>query len=395
MAPQREWFEKDYYKILGVPENATAKEITKAYRKLARENHPDANPGNATAEERFKEVAAAYDVLGDDEKRKEYDEVRRLGPVGGFGGGRGFGGPSGYGGGGGPGGFTFNAGDAGLGDLLGNLFGGGGRRRGGAGVGPQRGADLEAWLTLDFEDAARGITTTLHLTADAQCSTCGGSGARPGTAPKVCPTCGGRGVIDENQGFFSMSSPCTTCQGAGTIIEYPCATCHGSGIERRPREVKVRIPAGVDDGQRIRLTGRGAPGRNGGNPGDLIVECRVQPHPLFGRDGADLTLRVPITFSEAALGASIEVPTLDGGEVKLRLKSGTQSGSRHRVRGRGIESKKRTGDLIVTVDVVVPGKLSAEERAAVEALSEAEAGGASPRAHLTDQSARAGGRKEP
>jgi molecular chaperone DnaJ len=364
VAPQREWFEKDYYKILGVPETATAKDITKAYRKLARQHHPDANPGaaGAEAEERFKEISAAYDVLGDDEKRKEYDEVRKLGPVGGFGGA-------------GPGGFRFDVGDQNLGDLgdlIGQMFGQArsGRRGGGAtGVGPRRGADVEATLTLDFVDAVRGITTTLHLTSDAQCSTCKGTGAKPGTEPKVCSACGGRGVVDDDQGFFSFSTPCTRCHGTGSIVEHRCGTCRGSGVEKRPREVKVRIPAGVKDGQRIRVKGRGGPGRNGGPPGDLFVECRVAPHPVFGRDGRNLTVQVPVTFAEAALGADIEVPTLDGGSVTLRLRPGTQSGSRHRVKGRGITTVSGTGDLIVTTDVVVPSKLSGDERAAIEQLA--------------------------
>lgn len=370
MAAQREWFEKDYYSVLGVAPTATQKEITKAYRKLARELHPDANPGNTAAEERFKEVSAAYDVLGDEAKRAEYDEVRRMGPMAG-----GFGGP-----GGGPGGFSFNVGGDGLGDVLGQMFGRGQRGRTSRGVGPQRGADLEAALRLDFEDAARGITTTLHLTTDAQCSTCHGSGARPGTTPKTCAVCGGRGVVDDNQGFFSFSSPCRNCGGNGVIIESPCPTCRGSGVERRPREVKVRIPAGVSDGQRIRLKGRGGPGRNGGPPGDLFVECHVAAHRLFGRDGQNLTVRVPVTFAEAALGATIEAPTLDGPPVSLRLRPGTQSGSRHRVRGKGITTAKGSGDLIVTVDVVVPSSLTDAERAAIEQLASAASG--SPRAGL-------------
>ncbi len=362
MAAQREWFEKDYYAILGVPETATAKEITKAYRKLARELHPDKNPGNASAEERFKAVSAAYDVLGDETKRTEYDEVRRLGPMGGPGG---------------PGGFTFNMDDAnasGLGDLLGQMFGRGraGRGSGAAsGVGPRRGADVKAELTLDFVDAARGLTTTLHLTSDAQCSTCHGSGARPGTAPKLCPQCGGRGVIDDNQGLFSFSTPCRRCGGAGTVIEDACPTCHGSGVEKRAREVQARIPAGVSDGQTIRLKGRGAPGRNGGPAGDLLVEIHVAPHPRFGRNGNDLTVRVPVPFTKAVLGADIDVPTLDGPPVTLRIKPGTQPGSRHRVRGKGIATTKSTGDLIVTVDVVVPTSLNDAERAAVEQLAAA------------------------
>ena len=248
MAAQREWFEKDYYKTLGVAEGANAKEITKAYRKLARTYHPDANRDDPKAEDRFKEISAAYDVLGDEARRKEYDEVRRLGTMGGFG-------P----GGADPGGFSFNVGDADVGDLLGGLFGRGrgGRGRGASGVAPQRGHDLEAELTLDFEDAVHGLTTTLYLTSDAVCSTCEGSGAKPGTEPKVCRVCNGRGVVDDNQGFFSFSKPCTNCQGRGVVIEDPCPTCRGTGIERRPREVKVRLPAGVSDGQRIALEGAG------------------------------------------------------------------------------------------------------------------------------------------
>ena len=363
MAAQREWFEKDYYRVLGVAETATAKEITKAYRKLARDSHPDTHPGDAAAEDRFKEVSAAYDVLGDETKRKEYDEVRRLGPVGGFG----PGGP-----GGGPGGTTFNVGADGLGDLLGQMFGRG-RRGGGASAagGPQRGADVEATLTLDFADAVRGLTTTLYLTTDAQCGTCNGSGAKPGTSPKVCSRCGGRGVVDDNQGFFSFSSPCQACAGRGVTIESPCLTCRGAGVEKRQREVQARIPAGVADGQKIRLKGRGAPGRNGGPAGDLIVECHVVAHARFGRDGDNLTVRVPVSFDQAALGGEIEVPTLDGSPVTLRIKAGTQPGSRHRVRGKGVVTPKHEGDLIVTVDVQVPTHLTAEQRSAVEAYAAA------------------------
>jgi molecular chaperone DnaJ len=363
MTAQREWFEKDYYKTLGVDEGATQKEITKAYRKLAREFHPDKNPGDEVAEERFKEVSSAYDVLGDDERRGEYDEVRRLGPMAGTGGAPG-----------GPGGFSFNVGDmsdGGLGDILGNMFGRGGRAGGRSGVGPRRGADLEAHLTVDFADAAHGLTTTLHLTTDAQCSTCGGTGARPGSAPRPCSNCGGRGVVDDNQGMFSFSSPCRVCQGQGVMIDDPCPTCRATGIEKRPREVKTRLPAGVRDGQTIRLKGRGGPGRNGGPAGDLLVHLTVTPHEAFGRRGDDLTVTVPVTFAEAALGGDIEVPTLDGGHVTLRLKPGTQSASRHRVRGRGIATKHHTGDLIVTVEVAVPRDLTDEQRTAIEELARA------------------------
>ena len=375
MAPQREWFEKDYYKTLGVPEGASQKDITKAYRKLARQHHPDTNEGDAKAEERFKEISSAYDVLGDAAKRKEYDEVRRLGPMA-----AGFGpGPSA---GGGPQGFTFMGDGADINDLLGGLFGRvrRGGRGGGAGPGPQKGDDLEAALTLAFEDAAHGITTSLYLTSDAACSTCGGSGARPGTRATTCPVCQGRGVLDDNQGLFSLSSPCRNCGGMGFVIEDPCPTCHGSGVERREREVKVRIPPGVDDGQRIRLKGRGGPGRHGGPPGDLYVTTRVQPHKIFGRKGLDLTLRVPVTYPEAALGAEVEVPTLDDGAVKLRINPSIPLSKARRVKGRGVSNGKKTGDLLVTFDVAVPARLSAAERKAIEEL--AKATDESPRAHL-------------
>ena len=366
MSAQRDWFDKDYYAILGVPSDAPHKEITKAYRKLARQLHPDQNPGDSAAEERFKEVSSAYDVLGDESKRGEYDEVRRLGAAGGRGG---------------PGGFSFNVGDMGggdIGDLFGQMFnrGGGGPGRSGGGVGPRRGADVTAELHLDFADAATGLTTTLYLTSDAQCSTCNGSGSKPGTHPSVCGVCGGRGVTDDNQGLFSFSSPCRNCQGRGSVITDPCATCSGSGVERRPREVKARIPAGVSDGQTIRLSGRGAPGRGGGPAGDLLVQIGVRPHERFGRSGRNLTVHVPITFAEAALGADIDVPTLDGSTVLLRIKAGTQSGSRHRVKGKGITTTSKregtqTGDLIVTVDVRVPTELSDAERTAIEQLAAA------------------------
>ncbi|MGH9119153.1 MAG: molecular chaperone DnaJ [Acidimicrobiales bacterium] len=377
MAPQREWFEKDYYKVLGVADSAPQKDITRAYRKLARQFHPDANPGDNAAEERFKEISAAYEVVGDEAKRKEYDEVRRLGPMGGmFGGGAG---------GTRPGGFSFTTeGGADLGDLFSTIFSRG-RGRGrtttaSRGMGPQRGADLEAELQLSFEGAAKGVTTTVNIESDAVCSTCHGSGARPGTLPRACDNCGGRGVLDEDQGLFSFSTPCPACGGTGTRIDDPCPTCRGSGVEHRPRQVKVRIPAGVEDGQRIRLKGRGSPGRNGGPNGDLYVTVHVAGHPTFGRRGRDLTLTVPITFPEATLGADISVPTLDGPPVTLRIPPGTRSGQTFRVRGRGIDTGKGQGDQMVTVEVAVPQKLSAAERKAVEALGAATSG--SPRAHL-------------
>jgi molecular chaperone DnaJ len=372
--PQREWFEKDYYKVLGVSETATDKEITRAYRKLAKQLHPDANPGDSAAESRFKDVSAAYDVLGDETKRKEYDEVRKLGPVGGmFGGGTG-------GAGGATGGFGGNFRVDDLGDLLGGLFGRRGGGRPGAGrAGPQRGQDLETELHLSFSDAIAGVTTAVNVVSDVACGTCNGTGAAPGTSPVICSVCGGRGVRDEDQGFFSFSQPCRACGGTGMRIETPCPTCHGSGIERRPRQVRVRVPAGVADGQRIRLKGRGGAGINGGQGGDLYVVVHVAPHELFGRKGSDLTLTVPITFAEAALGATVTVPTLDK-PVSLKIPPGTRSGRTFRVRGHGVPSGTKAGDLLVTVEVAVPQKLSDAERAAIETL--AHASSESPRRHL-------------
>lgn len=308
MEPRREWFEKNYYAILGVPESATDKDITKAYRKLARELHPDKNPGDAAAEERFKEVSSAYEVLEDTEARAKYDEVRRLGPMGAMGG---AGGP------GGPGGFSFDFGGASdLGDLLGSMFGGGGGGGfAGARTRPMRGRDQEAQITLDFEEAVRGVTM-----------------------------------------------PVTVGSATG------------------PRQITVRIPAGVDDGQRIRLRGQGGAGMNGGPAGDLFVIVRVEPHEVFGREGHHMTLTVPVTFAEAALGADIKVPTFDGEPVRLRLPAGTQSGRTFRVKGRGVVTSKSTGDLLVTVEVVVPTKLSTAERKALEAFSAEHRD--SPRAYL-------------
>jgi molecular chaperone DnaJ len=364
VAAQREWYEKDYYKVLGVSSSATDKEITRAYRKLAKQYHPDASPGS---EDRFKEISAAYDVLGDKDHRKEYDEVRRLGPMG-----------NPFAGAGGTDGFsnTFRVDD--LSDLLGGIFNrGGGRGRRTAG--PRRGDDLETELHLSFLDAVNGVTTAVNITSDAACSTCGGTGAAPGTSPVICSTCGGRGVLDDNQGLFSFSQPCRTCGGTGMRVETPCRTCRGSGVERRARQVKVRVPAGVDDGQRIRLKARGGAGHNGGPPGDLYVVVHTDRHPLFERNGKHLAISVPVTFPEAALGATVKVPTLEK-PVTLRIPPGTRSGRTFRVKGHGIPLASGAGDLLVTVEVAVPQHLSAAERDAIEAL--AGAAGDSPRRHL-------------
>ncbi|HEY1734015.1 MAG TPA: molecular chaperone DnaJ, partial [Acidimicrobiales bacterium] len=366
MAPQREWFEKDYYQVLGVSSTASDKEITKAYRKLAKQYHPDANPGS---EDRFKEIASAYDVLGDADQRKEYDEVRRLGPMAG-----GFGTPGGFGGGG-PGGAggPFRTEDMGdLGDLFGGLFGGGrGNRR--RARGPQRGADVEAELHLSFTDAVRGVTTSVNLPEDARCHTCNGTGAAPGTGTHTCDRCGGRGTLDDNQGLFSLSTVCPKCNGRGTLVDTPCPTCHGSGTERRNRTVKVRIPPGVEDAQRIRVKGRGAPGQGMAPAGDLYVVVRVTKDATFGRRGRNLTLTVPISFTDAALGTTVTVPTLED-PVTLRVPAGTQPGTNLRVKGRGVPAGSgrngtKAGDLLVRVDLSVPKTLTDEQRAAVESLA--------------------------
>ncbi|HTT92183.1 MAG TPA: molecular chaperone DnaJ [Acidimicrobiales bacterium] len=364
MAVQREWLEKDYYKVLGVAKTSTDKEIARAYRKLAKQYHPDANPGS---EERFKEISAAYDVLGDQAKRKEYDEVRTLAENGYAG--------NPFAGAGAPGGQTgftnFRVDD--LGDLLGNIFGRGNRRarQTTATAGPESGGALETELHLSFADAVKGVTTTVNVTSDVACSTCGGSGAAPGTAPAVCPVCGGQGVINENQGMFSFSHPCVACGGTGMQIDVPCPTCNGRGTERRARQVKVRIPAGVEDGQRIRVPRRGGAGRHGGPPGDLYVVVHIAPHPVFGRKGKDLTVKIPVTFAEATLGTTVSVPTLDGKPVSVKVPAGTRSGRVFRVPGQGVQGTGKKGDLLVTFEVDVPAKLSGDERRAVEALAKA------------------------
>ncbi|MEX2622094.1 MAG: molecular chaperone DnaJ [Egibacteraceae bacterium] len=377
---QRDYFEKDYYAALGVSKDATQAEVSKAYRKLARDLHPDARPDDPTAEARFKEVSEAHAVLSNPEKRKEYDEVRQLAGSGMFGGAGPGGGAGGF-----PGGFprgsTRTAGGGqvfDLGDLLGDMFtqgGGPGAPSGGRarrGAGPRRGRDVETDLTLSFADAMAGVTTTLRVTGQATCSTCFGSGAKPGTSPVPCQTCGGQGSIARDQGLFSFSEPCPTCAGRGTQIPDPCPTCGGTGAEQRVRTIRARIPAGVRDGARIRLKGKGEAGLNGGPSGDLYVRVHVDEDALFGRSGDQLTLRVPITFSEAALGTRLRVPTLDD-PVTLKIPAGTESGRTFRVKGRGApRAGGGRGDLLVTVDLVVPRKLNRTQRKLLEEFAETE-----------------------
>jgi len=368
----KDWLEKDFYKVLGVDKGAPADEIKKKYRKLARELHPDKNPDNPKAEERFKEVSEAYDVLSDDKKRAEYDEARTLfASGGGFGGG--YGGPGGFGGG-----ATydfsdvFGADEGGLGDILGNIFsrgrGGGGRRA----QAPRRGQDVESEITLGFNEALDGVTVPLRLASDAACDSCKGTGARAGTVPRVCPTCQGSGQTTRNAGGFAFAEPCTACAGRGLIVDDPCTTCRGSGRGVSTRTVQARIPAGVKDGARIRLKGKGAPGERGGANGDLYVVVHVTPHPVFARKGDNLTVTVPVTFAEAALGGQVVVPTPGGGTVTLKIPAGTSNGRTFRVRGKGVPRKDATrGDLLATVEVQVPAGLSDEAREALERFVEA------------------------
>src|SRR3954464_4860217 len=374
-----DWANKDFYKVLGVAKDASAADIKKAYRKLARENHPDSHPGNQAAEERFKAIAEAYDVIGDTEKRKQYDELRAgLGSFGPFTpGGSGtppfdfndvFGGGARTGGGGG-----------GFSDLFGGMFGGGGGARTRT-TPPRRGADIETEATIGFADAIEGVTVSLRLSSDAPCPDCSGTGARAGTMPRVCPDCEGVGMRAASVGgAFTMNETCPTCRGRGLVVDDPCPTCHGSGRGLSNRTVSARIPAGVKDGQRIRLRGKGATGERGGPAGDLYVNVKVAGHPLFGRKGDNLTLTVPVSFDEAALGAEIKVPTLNGSPVTLKIPPGTPNGRAFRGRGRGVPrtsgpAKGTTGDLLVTVEVQVPAVLDQKAREAVEAYREATGG---------------------
>lgn len=369
MTVSREWLEKDYYAVLGVARNASQAEIKKAYRKLAQQHHPDSSEGNPAAEERFKEIAAAYDVLGDEAKRREYDRVRDMASSG-------FrSGPSG-----GPGGVRFDDlgfGVGGLGDLF-DLFGEGGR--GGAGTRARRGADLVAQVEVGFDEAMAGTTVPLRISGSHPCQTCHGSGARPGTSPSTCPQCSGSGSVAVDQGLFSLARPCPRCGGRGQIVEYPCPTCGGSGSTTSTRTLRVKIPAGVEDGARIRLAGRGEAGPPGSVAGDLYVAVVVRPHRFFERRGPDLLLTVPVTYPEAALGSNVKVPTLNGA-VTLKVPPGTRSGRTFRIRGKGAPKRRGgNGDLLVTVEVEVPSKLSKDERDLLKKLREA--GGASPREHL-------------
>jgi molecular chaperone DnaJ len=379
----KDWLDKDFYAMLGVSKSASADEIKKAYRTLARELHPDKNPGDKAAEEKFKGVSEAYDVLSDDAKRKEYDEARSL-----FAGGGGFRpGGGGFGGGGfGGGGQTydfsdvFSGEDGGLGDILGNIFN---RGRGGRSAQrARRGADLDSEITLGFDEALSGVTVPLRLSSEGACTACHGTGAKAGTVPRLCPTCEGSGQTSRNAGGFAFAEPCQTCHGRGLIVDDPCASCRGSGRGMSSRTVQARIPAGVKDGSRIRLKGKGAPGENGGPSGDLYVTVHVDSHPVFGRKGDNLTVSVPVTFTEAALGAQVKVPVPGSSTVTLKIPEGTANGRTFRVRGRGVARKDGTkGDLLATIEVIVPPTLTDESRQALQAYADS-MGDVDPRADL-------------
>ncbi len=381
----RDWIDKDFYKALGVKKDASAEEIKKAYRALAVKHHPDKNPDNAAAEARFKEVSEAYDVLSDPKTRQEYDEARSLfGPgsrsTGRFPGGNGqnvnmddllhqmrqSGGVGGV-----------------FGDVLGGLFNRGGGRTATTTIRtPRRGADLESEATIAFGEALDGVTVGLRLTSEEPCPACSGSGAAPGTSPRMCPTCNGAGQTLRSEGTFAVPEPCRECRGRGIVVDSPCPECSGSGRARATRPVQARIPAGVTDGSRIRLRGKGAAGENGGPPGDLFIVVHVTADPVFARTGDNVSVTVPVRFAEAALGAEIPVPLPRGGQVKLRIPPGTASGRSFRVRGRGAGRRDGTnGDLLVTVEVVVPRNLNDAARTALAQFVDA-AGEPDPRIHL-------------
>lgn len=358
---------RDYYEVLGVSKSATADEIKKAYRRLAMKHHPDRNKDDDGSEGRFKETKEAYEVLKDTDKRSAYDRFGHDGVRGAAGGAGGFG--------------AEGFGDI-FGDVFGDIFGGGGRRGGG----PQvfRGADLGYELKLDLEKAVAGDDVKIDVPTQVTCETCKGSGAKKGSEPVQCTTCGGVGQVRMQQGFFSIQQTCPACKGAGTTIADPCSDCHGRGRVRKTRTLAVKVPAGVDDGDRIRLSGEGEAGRNGGPPGDLYVEIRVKPHKIFERDGSNLSCEVPVSIAVATLGGEVELPTLDG-NVALKVPSGTQSGKVFRLRGKGVRTVRdaRLGDLFAQVAVETPINLTAEQKELLEKFDESlQSGGEkhSPRA---------------
>ncbi|HJR43810.1 MAG TPA: molecular chaperone DnaJ [Gemmatimonadaceae bacterium] len=370
---------KDFYSVLGVSASASQEEIKKAYRRLAKKYHPDANQGDAKAAERFKEISEAYNVIGDEAKRKQYDDMRRYGAFAGFEGSRGgrpgptAGSPQGP-----PGGFRFEdfdiGGLGGLGDLFSSMFGGGRAGAGGAAGrsrGVERGQSVELTLEIPFRVAAQGGKVPVDLELTEECPTCHGNGAAPGATLKTCPECSGRGVISFGQGGFAVNRPCPMCLGRGQIPSERCPTCGGSGETRVRKKITITVPEGTDSGTRIRLTGQGGKGQNGGPPGDLLITFQVQPDRFFRREGLDIIAPVPINIAQATLGSKVSVRTLDGKKVTIRIPAGTPSGKRFRVRGQGIDKNGTRGDLIVEVSIVVPDKLTPEQEQMMKEFAEA------------------------
>jgi molecular chaperone DnaJ len=360
--------QRDYYSVLGVASTATADEIKKQYRRLAKQYHPDSNQGDDASAERFKEISEAYGVLGDAEKRAKYDEMRRLGAFD-LGGGRG---PSRGAPGGGPGAGNFRFEDfdigglGGLGDLFGSMFGG----RGGRGRGPEAGPSVETTLEVPFRVAAAGGKVPIDLELAEGCATCNGSGAAPGAKVQACGECGGRGTISFGQGSFAVNRPCPACLGRGSVPSVPCATCSGTGEVRTRKKMMINVPAGTETGAKVRLKGQGGRGRNGGPAGDLLISFTVQPDRFYTREGLDLVAKVPINIAQATLGSKVSVKTLSGTKVSLKIPEGTPSAKRFRVRGQGITREGTTGDLIVEVQIVVPDELTPEQRELMERFAE-------------------------
>jgi molecular chaperone DnaJ len=365
---------RDYYAVIGVPASATQEEIKKQYRKLAAKHHPDKNPNDPKAAERFKEISEAYQVLGDADKRKQYDQMRQLGAFGGFGG---FGGagrrPSSGTASGGPN-VRFEdfdiGGLGGLGDIFSSMFGGGGRANARP-RGPERGQDVEAQLQIPFRTAALGGKVPVELEVNEECQTCRGSGAAPGAKLQTCPECSGRGTISFGQGGFAVQRPCPMCLGKGQVPSERCKTCGGSGEIRATRKVMITVPTGVDTGTKIRLKGQGGHGARSGPPGDLLITFQIEPDRFFKREGLDVIAPVPINIAQATLGSKISVKTLEGTKVAIRIPAGTPNGKRFRVRGHGIEKDGRKGDLIVQIEVNVPDHLTEEQERAMREFAEA------------------------
>lgn len=371
---------KDYYAVLGVSSTASAEDIKKQYRRLAKKYHPDANPNDPKAADRFKEISEAYQVVGDAEKRKQYDEMRRLGAFGGFPGGpraRPGAGPR-PGAGGVPGGAgadvrfqDFDVGGlGGLGDLFGSIFGGAGAGRGRA-RGAEQGQSIESTLEVPFRTAAAGGKVPIELEVNEECSSCNGSGAAPGATVRTCPECSGRGTISFGQGGFAVNRPCPMCMGRGQVPSERCPACNGSGEVRTRKKVLITVPPGSDTGTRIRLKGQGGRGIHGGPPGDLVITLQVKEDRFYKREGLDLLATVPLNIAQATLGTKISVRTLDGKKVSIRIPPGTPSGKRFRIRGQGIAKEGDTGDLIVETSIVVPEKLTEEQERLLREFAEA------------------------